>query len=314
MRNGLPSRHKIHKKSCNSNMNDTFDDHYHVTATSVAKAIPMILLTLAAFLENSLVLIAVAKSRSLRQLPGNVFIVNLALTDVMGATLCMPFGFVTVLLRGRFLFGDSLCQFQAFLIVTLSNVTFLTLLGYSPDVRHDIKDDGRGGTETAIVCRWKASVSTGPWRLGVVVVGEIPWGGGIPWRSGGGGGIPWRSGGEGGGGSLGEVVVVVGSLGEVVVVVGGIPWRSGGGGGDPLEKWWWGGGGDYLEKWWWWGGSLGEVVVVVGGIPWRSGGGGGDPLEKWWWGGGGGITWRSGGGGGNPLEKWWWWWGDPLEK
>lgn len=112
-------------------MNDTINDEYQVTITSVASSIPMILVALAAFLENSLVLLAVSRSRTLRQLPGNVFIVNLAITDVMGSSLCMPFGFVTVMLRGRYIFGHALCQAQAFLIVTLSNVTFLTLLGYS---------------------------------------------------------------------------------------------------------------------------------------------------------------------------------------
>lgn len=108
-------------------MNNTID----VTVTSVAKATPMMLVALAAFLENTLVLIAVARSKALRRLPGNVFIVNLAITDVMGSSLCMPFGFVTVMTRGHYIFGHALCQFQAFLIVTLSNVTFLTLLGYS---------------------------------------------------------------------------------------------------------------------------------------------------------------------------------------
>lgn len=112
-------------------MNNTTDIDYHVTVISFAKAFPMILVALAAFLENSLVLVAVARSKALRQLPGNVFIVNLAITDVMGSTLCMPFGIVTVMTQGHYIFGHAGCQFQAFLIVTLSNVTFLTLLGYS---------------------------------------------------------------------------------------------------------------------------------------------------------------------------------------
>lgn len=113
-------------------MNDTHDvDGGHVTATSVAKALPLILITLAAFLENSLVLVSVAMCKSLRRLPGNIFIVNLAITDVVGSSLCMPFGVVTFIRNGHYMFGDALCQFQAFLIVAMSNVTFLTLLGYS---------------------------------------------------------------------------------------------------------------------------------------------------------------------------------------
>lgn len=113
-------------------MNDTYDvDGSHVTAASVAKALPMILITLAAFLENSLVLVSVAMCKSLRRLPGNIFIVNLAITDVVGSSLCMPLGVVTFIRNGHYMFGDALCQFQAFLIVAMSNVTFLTLLGYS---------------------------------------------------------------------------------------------------------------------------------------------------------------------------------------
>jgi hypothetical protein len=114
------------------NMNDTYDvDRGHVTAASVAKALPMILVTLAAFIENSLVLISVAMCKSLRRLPGNMFIVNLAITDILGSSLCMPFGVITVMREGYYMFGSALCQFQALLIVTMSNVTFLTLLGYS---------------------------------------------------------------------------------------------------------------------------------------------------------------------------------------
>ncbi|EDO44578.1 predicted protein [Nematostella vectensis] len=97
---------------------------------TITRSLPMMLLALAAFAENALVLVSVARFKSLRRLPGNAFIVNLALTDVIGASVCMPLA-ISAVLSNRWVLGELICQFQAFLIVALSNVTFLTLFSYS---------------------------------------------------------------------------------------------------------------------------------------------------------------------------------------
>ena len=70
-----------------------------------------ILICLTSFLGNLLVVYVVHKDSRLKSLT-NVFIHNLALTDISMASLHMPF-WVTSLYTGTWIFSEKWCKFQA---------------------------------------------------------------------------------------------------------------------------------------------------------------------------------------------------------
>ena len=100
-----------------------------VTAISVLRTIPMILVSVASFIGNSLVLLAIYRVKNLRTF-SNMFIGSLAVTDI-AASLVMPFSFITVLTNGRWLFGHAWCIINGFLLTFIASVSMLTLLAFS---------------------------------------------------------------------------------------------------------------------------------------------------------------------------------------
>lgn len=80
---------------------------------------------------NSLVLVSVARTKAIRGVPANLFVVNLAVTDIIAAFICLPLSYITVICNNHWIFGDIICQAQAFAVVLLSNATFLTLFSFS---------------------------------------------------------------------------------------------------------------------------------------------------------------------------------------
>lgn len=112
-------------------MNASVSAATRVTVGSVMRTIPMMLVSLMAIGGNALVLASVVRTKSLHRVPGNMFVVNLAVTDALGSTFNMPLSYATVLLNGHWMFGSFLCYAAGFMAVFLSLLTILTLLGFS---------------------------------------------------------------------------------------------------------------------------------------------------------------------------------------
>ena len=108
---------------------DASPDYGTVTGISVLRTIPMILVSIASFVGNSLVLLAIYRFKNLRTF-SNMFIGSLAIADI-AASLVMPFSFITVLTNGRWLFGNAWCQINGFLLTFIASVSMWTLLFFS---------------------------------------------------------------------------------------------------------------------------------------------------------------------------------------
>lgn len=74
---------------------------------------------------NTLVLLAAYKSPKLR-LTTNLYIIALAVSDLVCATVEMPIA-VTTVIKGKWNFGDGVCQFQGFVDVFVTYVTPATM-------------------------------------------------------------------------------------------------------------------------------------------------------------------------------------------
>ena len=84
-----------------------------------------ILISLTSFLGNFLVVYVVHKDSRLKSLT-NIFIQNLALTDISMATLHMPF-WVISLYTGTWIFRETWCEIQAVIQVTLAMASILSM-------------------------------------------------------------------------------------------------------------------------------------------------------------------------------------------
>jgi len=87
-----------------------------------------------AFIGTVLVLIAVVRNPNLRRIPTNVFIVALALSDILMSITCMPVS-VLVLIQGGWSLSTTLCQLHGFFcfvraFVSLQTVALVALNRY----------------------------------------------------------------------------------------------------------------------------------------------------------------------------------------
>ncbi|XP_068736176.1 melatonin receptor type 1B-like [Montipora capricornis] len=82
-------------------------------------------INVAAIFGNLSVCYAVYRKQSLRTL-ANMFIVALAVSDILMSTCCMPFT-VATLIRGRWIFGDNFCRFHGFAAFTCGLASLLTM-------------------------------------------------------------------------------------------------------------------------------------------------------------------------------------------
>ena len=82
-------------------------------------------LILTAFLGNTLLILAIYKTRTLRT-SQNYYLVSLAATDILSVIVCMPPTLV-VLIKGTWPFGDFICQMQGSVMAICSSVSLLTL-------------------------------------------------------------------------------------------------------------------------------------------------------------------------------------------
>ena len=84
--------------------------------TVLAETVLYAVMNLVAFFGNLSVCYAVNRNQRLRTL-ANIFVVALAVSDILISTCCMPFS-VATLFRGRWIFDGNVCRFQGFAMFT----------------------------------------------------------------------------------------------------------------------------------------------------------------------------------------------------
>ena len=82
-------------------------------------------INVAAFFGNLLTCYAVYRNQRLRTLP-NMFVIALAVSDILMSIFCMPFSVVT-LFHGRWAFGESFCRFDGFGALTFALASLQTM-------------------------------------------------------------------------------------------------------------------------------------------------------------------------------------------
>lgn len=96
----------------------------------ILEATVLCLIMLVAVVGNFLVIAVVYRRRELRRTETHIFIVNLSLTDIFVALLCMPFSMITAV-TGEWIFGNATCQLNGFLNVFFLLTSILTLTAIS---------------------------------------------------------------------------------------------------------------------------------------------------------------------------------------
>ena len=100
------------------------------TWIGILEATVLCLIMLVAIVGNFLVIAVVYRRRELRRTETHIFIVNLSLTDIFVALLCMPFSMITAVTR-EWIFGNVMCQLNGFLNVFFLLTSILTLTAIS---------------------------------------------------------------------------------------------------------------------------------------------------------------------------------------
>ncbi len=90
----------------------------------------LFIIMLVAIIGNFLVIAVVYRRRELRRTETHIFIVNLSLTDIFVALLCMPFSMITAVSQ-KWIFSNALCQLNGFLNVFFLLTSILTLTAIS---------------------------------------------------------------------------------------------------------------------------------------------------------------------------------------
>ena len=91
------------------------------TSVKITEAAILVCLIILAFVGNVLVCIAVFKTAHLRTIP-NMFITNLAVSDILMAIVCMPIS-LHVLTSGKWPFSSSVCDMHGFFMFTFGIVS-----------------------------------------------------------------------------------------------------------------------------------------------------------------------------------------------
>ena len=86
--------------------------HRYPTPFVVSLSVIIVAFMLVSVTGNVLVILSVCRFRAMRTRT-NLFLVNLAATDVLAALVNMPVALVT-LLYGRWVFGEFMCQLNGF--------------------------------------------------------------------------------------------------------------------------------------------------------------------------------------------------------
>ena len=87
---------------------------YWNKTTTIILAVFMVIFMVCSIFGNAMVIAVVMRHRGMRT-KTNAFLVNLAIGDFMTGVLCMPISLTTVI-KGNWIFGDILCQFNGFMV------------------------------------------------------------------------------------------------------------------------------------------------------------------------------------------------------
>ena len=106
------------------------DDEYDPEWVGIFEAVLLFFILLLAIVGNFLVIAVVYRRRELRRSETHIFIVNLSVTDISVALLCMPFSLVTAVTQ-KWIFSEAMCQLNGFLNVFFLLTSILTLTAIS---------------------------------------------------------------------------------------------------------------------------------------------------------------------------------------
>ena len=95
------------------------------TTLTITETLLLSLINAAAFLGNVLVCLVVYRNSRLRTIP-NMFVLALALSDILMSSFCMPFSVATLAL-GEWRFGKPLCRAHGFGVFTFGLVSLHTM-------------------------------------------------------------------------------------------------------------------------------------------------------------------------------------------
>ena len=96
----------------------------------ILEAAILFCIMLLAIVGNVLVIAVVHRQRELRRTETHIFIVNLSITDISVALLCMPFSIITAVTQD-WIFSNALCHLNGFLNVFFLLTSILTLTAIS---------------------------------------------------------------------------------------------------------------------------------------------------------------------------------------
>ncbi|OPJ81327.1 putative G-protein coupled receptor 135 [Patagioenas fasciata monilis] len=133
-------------------------------------ALALLLIFALSALGNGAVVLVIARHRQLRTVT-NAFVLSLSLSELLGALLCLPLAFLSLLSRppGAWLFGQRLCLASAALHAGLGIAATLTMALLSFDrycaiVRQPRHKMGRRRAAQLLAAVWLAALAlAGPW-------------------------------------------------------------------------------------------------------------------------------------------------------
>lgn len=110
-----------------------YDLAHRSTAARIVESALFALLIIVTFVGNFMVCVAVFKSVRVRTVP-NMFVTNLAVSDILMATICMPIS-LHVLILGKWPFSSVVCDLQGFFmfsfgVVSPDNMTAIAVNRY----------------------------------------------------------------------------------------------------------------------------------------------------------------------------------------
>ncbi|XP_061468428.1 G-protein coupled receptor 135 [Rhineura floridana] len=142
-------------------------------AALASQALLLLLIFALSALGNGAVVVVIARHRQLRTVT-NAFVLSLSLSELLGAGLCLPLAFFSLLSgrpHGAWLFGPRLCLASAALHAGLGVAATLTMALLSFDrycaiVRQPRQKMGRRRAAQLLAAVWLAALgSSGPWYL-----------------------------------------------------------------------------------------------------------------------------------------------------
>uniref|UniRef100_A0A8B9G926 G protein-coupled receptor 135 n=1 Tax=Amazona collaria TaxID=241587 RepID=A0A8B9G926_9PSIT len=139
-------------------------------AALASQALALLLIFALSALGNGAVVLVIARHRQLRTVT-NAFVLSLSLSELLGALLCLPLAFFSLLSRppGAWLFGQRLCLASAALHAGLGIAATLTMALLSFDrycaiVRQPRHKMGRRRAAQLLAAVWLAALAlAGPW-------------------------------------------------------------------------------------------------------------------------------------------------------